>query len=233
MSAAGAAGRRLARRARRHLLRGAAGRRDAQALQALAAVAPGYMPWSRMAMRPAAVAGVLNDIVLNRRRNVVECGSGISTLCIARVLSERGGRLTSVEDDPGWAEWVAGELAAHELDRVVSIVVAPLEPTPLGAPGGRWYADAALAPIRAAGGIDLLVVDGPAACRRELGQARYPALPYFSRSLAPSCTIVLDDVHRRGENEVVDRWEAEHDIRFERRYAEGVAIGRRGPGFIA
>ena len=77
--------------------------------------------------------------------------------------------------------------------------------------------------------VDLLVVDGPPADTADKVLARYPALPVVHPRLAPGATVVLDDVERPGEQEVLTRWEREFDVRFERRSASaGVALGRVG-----
>ena len=75
--------------------------------------------------------------------------------------------------------------------------------------------------------IDLLLVDGPPAYATGYGLARYPALPALHDRLAPGATVVLDDVERPGEQEVLRRWERETGLDFHRR-AElaGVAVAR-------
>ena len=72
--------------------------------------AGGYLPWSEWALRPAALAAVCNEIVIADRREVVELGSGVSTVVLGRLLGQRGGRLSSVEHDPAWAGVVRGLL---------------------------------------------------------------------------------------------------------------------------
>jgi hypothetical protein len=77
--------------------------------------------------------------------------------------------------------------------------------------------------------VDLLLVDGPPADTADKVLARYPALPALHGRLARGATVVLDDVERPGEQEVLRRWEGEFEIRFERRAAAaGVALGRLG-----
>ena len=73
--------------------------------------------------------------------------------------------------------------------------------------------------------IDLLVVDGPPAFAVGFAHARYPALPVLRDRLAPGATVVLDDVERPGEQEVLRRWEGEYDLVFRRQERNaGVAI---------
>src|SRR4051794_1030911 len=119
-------------------------RKDILAMQALAPLAaPAYLPWNQAAMRPSAVVAVLNEIVINRRQRIVECGSGISTFFIGRLLQRKGGHLYTIEHDEDWARLLEQELKAEGLEAVVSVVFAPLAPTTHGWAGNQspWYAE--------------------------------------------------------------------------------------------
>jgi hypothetical protein len=159
------------------------------------------------------------------RRTIVECGSGLSTIVIARRLVELGeGHLYSLEHDPAWARLAARRIAAEGLDARVSVIDAPLAEHPLAEPGCRWYSPDALDALPR-GGIELLLVDGPPAGDAGTERSRYPALPVLAERLADGASVILDDVGRDGERWVLDRWEAELGIRFERREGDGIAIG--------
>jgi hypothetical protein len=71
-----------------------------------------------------------------------------------------------------------------------------------------------------------LIVDGPPAHEPGRSGARYPALPWFFEHLASDYTVILDDIRRRGELEIIARWEAEFDIQFERRFAAGIGVAK-------
>ena len=215
------------RRAMDWLTLGATSRhRDTLAMSALAALDVGYVPWSSMAMRPLGLLTVLNDITVNGRRQVVECGGGVSTLYIARLLATYGdGHLHTVEHDESWAVSLRGMLHREGLEAFCTVTLAPLEPA---ASRGAWYSLAALRALDLAG-IDRLLVDGPPAYARGQTHAREPAMPFFFSRLASDCTVILDDINRRGERQVVDRWETAFGIRFERRPMDGaIAVWRRG-----
>jgi predicted O-methyltransferase YrrM len=217
----------LRRRAMDRLMLGATSRhRDTLAMSALAALDVGYVPWSSMAMRPLGLVTVLNDITVNARRHVVECGGGVSTMYIARLLATYGdGHLHTVEHDESWATSLRGMLHRQGLEEFCTVTLAPLEPADSR---GAWYSLAALRVLDVAD-IDLLLVDGPPAYARGRRHAREPALHHFFNRLAPDCTVILDDINRRGEQEVVDRWEAAFGVRFERRPMDGaIAVWRRG-----
>ena len=208
----------------------------AAALSCLTAPGP-YLPWGAGTMRVAGLVAVCNDVVLSDRRCVVEVGSGTSTVVLARLLRERwpGGehRHVAVEHDHAWARWVSDQLAREGLADRTTVLHVPLAPHPHGQAGLPWYDDELLTTgldaALAGEPVDLLVVDGPPADTADKVLARYPALPALRARLAAGATVVLDDVERPGEQEVLDRWEREFDIRFERRAATaGVALGRVG-----
>ena len=211
----------------KYLLDGMRDRKDILAMQALAPLARAYLPWSQAAMRPSGLLAVLNDIVINRRTRIVECGGGISTFYIGRLLRERGGHLYSIEHDDAWAALLEQQLAAEGLAAQVTVVHAPLAKPSLSWNGSPWYAQDRLAAIKTAGPIDLLIVDGPPAYSAALRYARYPALPYFKDALAADYTVVLDDINRRGEQEIAARWAQTLGVPFQRRLIDGtIAVGR-------
>jgi predicted O-methyltransferase YrrM len=220
-----------AERKARMMLRGSSNTAvDALALQALAPLSSSYLPWTVMAMRPSAVATLLNDVVINRRRCIVECGGGISTVYIARLLQRIGaGHLYTVEHDAGWARLLGDALSAEGVGDRVTVLHAPLAESPYSWNGAPWYSAASLDPLTDVAPIDLLVVDGPPAHESKDPHARYPALPYFHDRLAQDFTVVLDDVRRRGELDITARWESEFGLRFERRFENGsIAIAHAG-----
>ena len=175
-----------------------------------------YLPFSPGSMRVSALVYLCNAIFHRRPAEIVECGCGVSTVVLARLLAERGGgRLTALEHDPDWATVIRDQLVAEMLEDVARVVLAPLE--------DGWYAAAGVARLPDA--IDLLVVDGPPADRPELAYARRPALPRLASRLAPGALVVLDDAGRAGEQAVLDRWQEETPWRFEQLEDEAIAVG--------
>jgi hypothetical protein len=180
----------------------------------------GYLPWSTGSMRPAGLVAVCNEIVHGARTRIVECGSGVSTVVLARLLRERGaGRLVALEHDRHWAALIQGQLRREALDGIARVLDAPLEGEP------PWYASARLAEIPAE--LDLLVIDGPPAYAPGHQTRRAPALPRLGPRLVAGAAVVLDDITRAGEREVLAGWEATTDWRFNLDEHAGVAIGRR------
>ncbi|MGH2953553.1 MAG: class I SAM-dependent methyltransferase [Solirubrobacterales bacterium] len=184
------------------------------------------LPWSDWALLPPALELIEAEVDAGRRE-VVECGSGVSTIAIARRLAAVGdGRLCALEHDRGWAAEIRGRIEAEGLAGRARVIEASLGEHPLARPGCRWYSQAALADLPASG-IELLLVDGPPAGDPGLERSRYPALPALADRLAGDALVVLDDIDRPGEQWVLGAWERETDFRFERSPDLRLAIGRR------
>lgn len=137
---------------------------------------------------------------------VLELGSGVSTVVIARRLQQSGrGHLVALEHLSEHADRTRAELAAQGLTDVASVVEAPLLDVRVGTATWSWYELAEGVP----GVVDALFVDGPPGDTGSL--ARYPALPLLRDRLAPGATVFVDDGDRPDELEMVRRWQAEID----------------------
>lgn len=192
-----------------------------------------FVPWSTSAIQPAAMMNVINEVLINQRRTVVEFGCGISTLYLARVLSDEGGHLISFEDNPEWANHVRSLLARHGLSRNVTLVPAPLGSSGRALNDLQWYDEKIVESELAGIEVDLALVDGPPAYQKIKRLARYPAFPAIASRLAPRCAIFLDDIGRSGEQEVLARWKTlpEFDFNVEVAPIPNFALCRRGPYF--
>lgn len=145
-------------------------------------------------------------LIESRPGLVVECGSGSSTIVLARCLRALGrGRVVSLEHDPGYARQTTELLRLHGLGEVATVVNAPLADRELNGGPVRWYG-AEYEPLIHAP-IDVLVVDGPPG--NTAREARYPAVPLLRRHLAPDCRILMDDGDRVDERAIAHAWRDE------------------------
>jgi Methyltransferase domain len=178
-----------------------------------------YLPWTSGSMRPAALVAVCNEIAHGSRTRIVECGSGLSTVVLARLLRERGeGSLVALEHDSHWAALVEEQLRREDLGAIARVHYAPLGGEP------PWYD--LHASDRLPDEVDLLVVDGPPAFDPGHETRRAPALPRFSDRLVDGAAVILDDIDRDGEREVLAGWERSSDWRFTLDALTGTASGR-------
>jgi len=151
----------------------------------------------------SAAADFLERIVAHaetaRPRRIVECGSGLSTLMLARACVLNGaGEVISLENGAEFAAATRAECARRHLP--ARVLHAPLQDYAIAGEHWPWYALDEMD----ANDIDMLVIDGPPGFLRP--EARYPALPLLRHRLAPGCTIFLDDAARPDEQALVARW---------------------------
>ncbi|MBI1364512.1 MAG: hypothetical protein GC153_00960 [Alphaproteobacteria bacterium] len=188
-----------------------------------------FFPPTRYTLAASALLTVLNDILINKRRLVVELGSGFSTAYIAKALGETGGSLISVESNAEWLDHVSAHARRCGVADRITPVHAPLKPHETG---GDWYATDILAAALEGREIDLLLVDGPVASSRAKRRARAPAVPELSRYLAPRCAVFLDDLHRFSHVQIAREWGAILGVKFSIVHARGgFAYAARGAGF--
>lgn len=140
---------------------------------------------------------VVDRILDDGARTVVEIGSGTSTLVAARALERMGGgRLVSLDTHPDHARQTAARLGEHALQGEVRHLTFALDDR---RPWGIAWGDPGPLPDS----IDLLVVDGPPWFRHPLVRGAAEAL--FDR-IAPGGAVLLDDAARPGERLVAHRW---------------------------
>jgi predicted O-methyltransferase YrrM len=142
-------------------------------------------------------------VIREEPKLVVECGSGTSTLWFALTMQRFGipGRIVSLEHDDTFAESTRNVLRMHTASAIADVRYAPLEDYELNGKTYPWYARRAWSDLKA---IDLLFVDGPPADTGE--HARYPAVPLLHDALSESATVILDDLIRTDEQQVVQQW---------------------------
>jgi len=161
-------------------------------------------PTRGWAASPDFLALLARHALLSRPRVIVECGSGVSTVVLARACERNQcGHVWSLEHLPEMASFTREWLAEHGVGAYATVVDAPLLPHTIDGLDGRWYSAAGL-PNQP---IDMLVVDGPPAATGRL--ARYPAGPCLFPRLALRGAVFVDDAHRGDERAMIARWEVE------------------------
>lgn len=183
--------RRSLRRLRQQAADGAIGRELVEALR----YGYGNRGWS-------AEYEYLEEIIRRVRTTdgpILECGCGLTTLLVLAVLGEDAGRLLALEHNAGWAERVAQRCAEHGLpaDRVLH--------APLRDYGGyAWYGvDGARLPRD----IQLVICDGPPS---DTKGGRTGLLPQLHERFAQDCIILVDDMGRAADRDMVASWVGEY-----------------------
>lgn len=132
---------------------------------------------------------------------VVECGSGTSTIVLARALQLAGrGHVYTLDHDKDFAEQTRENLRRYQLADWATVIDAPLGARPIEGRDWPWY-DVTGLPDRP---IDLLVIDGPPEGTGAM--ARFPAGPLLFGRIAKGGAVILDDADRRDERRAVAAW---------------------------
>jgi len=135
---------------------------------------------------------------------VLECGSGVSTVALARCMQLNGaGHVFALDHDVEFAQRTRADLERYGLGDWATVIDAPLRKLTLGGRDWQWY-DADALP---GDGVDLLVVDGPPMPIDPL--VPYPAGPMLFAKIVPGGTVFMDDTDRPGEKEIAARYRRE------------------------
>jgi predicted O-methyltransferase YrrM len=149
-------------------------------------------PTRSWAASPDLLLTLMQLVRKNRPKLIVELGSGISTLIMAKASQGRV-KIVSIDHSEEFAQKTREMLKDHDVKNV-EIRVAPLRKHPSGT---DWYDTTLLKNLK---NIDLLVIDGPPGSKNP--KARQPALKEFESKLSSKAVIVIDDVNREGELEL-------------------------------
>ena len=171
-----------------------------------------------------------NEIIINKRKNIIEFGSGISTIYLALSILKHNlnGNITTIENDAVWFERVKSKLAELQLTPFVNLIYAPLmDDVELGK-SNKWYNSAVIDKrLNKSKPFDMVVVDGPSAFEPDIELSRYRAIPYLYNMLAKDNAVFLDDANRNGENAVIKLWREQFGLDF-KTYNNRIAVCRNG-----
>lgn len=180
-------------------------------------------------MKPYGLIFLKNEILLNKRENILEFGSGLSTIFMALTIRKYKikARITSIESDMVWVNKLNEKIKELNLSDIVQVLFVPLVADKRIDPDAKWYDATRLKEITdKIFPFDMVVIDGPAANKNILN--RYGAMPYVYGHLAKEHVIFLDDANRVGERKVTQLWEDKYHIKFHI-YQTRTAVYRKGP----
>ena len=129
--------------------------------------------------------------------DILECGSGASTILMGILAQRYGCRVVSLEHNAAWVRHMQVMLKRFRLPNS-SVLHAPLRSHGRGE--YQWYTWPAALSERT---FSVVVCDGPPA--HTLG-GRFGLLPVVDSSLADDCLIILDDTQRLCERQAIARW---------------------------
>jgi hypothetical protein len=154
----------------------------------------GFFPVSSWSMRPSLIVSILNDVLLSERTNIIEFGSGISTICIAQVIRQYNLDVSfvAIEHDETWFRIIEKYLTENNLSGLVDYQLCALQENNEG-----WY--------KLPGNIiskkyDQLILDGPPNSVGRKGFLEFLKFQYLDNR---DFCIIIDDSQRTIERELV------------------------------
>jgi hypothetical protein len=201
---------------------------DAYAMQVILKLFPEftYLPFTPFSLNPYTIIHILNDILLNDRKQIVEFGTGVSSIIIARFIQVNNleTKILSIDNNLEWTAFILKELIKYKCEDKIKLIVGELtahEQKKFAAYGNRYWYDfktvkEAISSLDI--DIDIVVVDGPSTGLSKF--SRYPAIPMLKNKLAENSIIFLDDTRRRSEKKILIKWneEIEGELQFEKMY---------------
>lgn len=155
------------------------------------------------AATPELALVISDEIQKNKPDQIVEIGSGVSTIVAAYTLKQNGnGSILSLDHDEKYASKTRNQLQQHGLDELGEVKYAPLVSYELDNSEWQWYD---ISSVSLPEKVDMLLVDGPPVKTNK--NARYPALPLLADRLNNQCVIIVHDAHRPSESKILEKWQ--------------------------
>ena len=193
------------------------------------------IPSTVVSLQPTTINWIVNDIVINRRRAILELGAGTSTQIVAQCLRQLrvndglARTFVSVEEN---ADWVAHLQRIIAADGNTDFVRLEHVPRAQG-PGGFWYDEQRLNAVLGELRPDVLVIDGPAIKRVKQTADRSRVYAFFRDRMAPGGYIIfVDDTIRAAERQLAEEWGRYAGVRpiYWNAYLGVISVG---PGFTS
>lgn len=201
---------------------------ETQQVEALLQLLPTLKPrWlmpslGRWAIDARAMLHLRQIVQDHQPRQILELGSGTSTVWLGYLAEQLGTSVVSIDHDEQFKQRTDYFLGKHQLTDVVTTIHAPLTPLRLDGVDYHWYDRKAFEGLH---NIDLLLVDGPVGTTNRW--ARYPALPILWSQMSAKAVVVLDDASRQEESESVESWVNDFDIKTVQHGTSGLAVMKR------
>jgi predicted O-methyltransferase YrrM len=191
-----------------------------------------YLPISNSALDFYTINMIINDIAINNRKHIIEFGSGISTIIIARFLKreKKIAHIYSVDNNLNWHNSLLQIIKEEELTEYITLLHAELCDSNISLNKLLWFNTKIIQDSIGNNLFDMIIIDGPEAHNQELALARYPALIFIYGYLNKNYSIFLDDANRVGEMKIIKLWEKAYKIQF-KKISKTLAVCLNGESF--
>lgn len=153
-----------------------------------------------------------DELKIRQARNIIECGSGLSSVVIGAAAEQIEAVAMSLEDNREHYHVTLNALKATG-PLPIAVFIAPMHTFQVTEPDKkrytyRWYDIEVLPRLR--GECDFVFVDGPPG--NSATRARYPAVPLLWDRLKPGAHVLMDDTRRPDEMETIQLWKDRYGL---------------------
>jgi len=162
-----------------------------------------YLPFTSSSLKMKPLACVINNIVVHNRKSILEMGSGISTIIIARLfkLNEINGHILSIDENYEWQKIISNFIKEEKLEQYVTFINAPVEKTK-NLENSYGYNKVVVKNALQEKYFDLILIDGPSAWSSSNIMSRASNFELFENNLQENFTIFIDNADRSGEKKL-------------------------------
>lgn len=164
-----------------------------------------YLPYTSSSLKFRLLVCITNDVVINSRKSILELGSGISTIILARLIkmNNLNSKVVSVDDSLDWINIVKKIITEEGLQDYVQFIHCPKVKS-LDLECSFEYDGQILNKEFVNMKFDSVIIDGPIAWHKEIEMSRVSNIKHFITNLEDNFTIFVDDTNRKGEKIVVE-----------------------------
>lgn len=173
-----------------------------------------YLPFTTSSLKFRLLACLANDIVVNNRKAMLEFGSGISTILVARLfkLNNIQGTITTIDESAEWQEIIKSILKEEGLTNYVHFIHAPTELSTTTNQSYEYNNTMVFDQINNLQ-FDIVLVDGPSAWQNTNIMSRASNSKFILKNLAESYTIFIDNADRPGETTLTKSLASELNVK--------------------
>lgn len=188
-----------------------------------------YLPHTNSSLNYSTLSYLLNDILINDRSSIIEFGSGISTIYMAKLaeINKKKIEIVSVDHDENWIRILKTLLTEEDLSQNVTFINSGMKVDKHSLNNTEWFDGELISKNIKGKAFDLVIVDGPIAYTKSKRLSRFPALPFINNYLSEKHAILLDDTNRKGESQIIKMWENQFGYRF-KKLSETAKIASKG-----
>lgn len=175
-----------------------------------------FVPHSNYSLSSVNLLHIINDILINKKSEIIELGPGYSSIIISKLIKYKKIRLniTCIESNYSWLSLVKEEIFNDGTSDSFTFIHAPLENYENDYNMKiKWY-DKRIVESVFTKKYDIFIIDGPEGGFDEIKYSRYPSLFYIESCLNEFGSIYIDDAKREGEKFLISEIENKLGISF-------------------